>query len=43
MIRPAYRQFLVTAVLLLLGCGLAVAQTDKVYDTRTGAKYHRGK
>jgi hypothetical protein len=41
MLQGASRRLVLAAVLCVLGIGVAFAQTEKVYVTRTGAKYHR--
>ena len=41
MLRAVHRRLVCAAVLLLIAAGVAVAQTEKVYVTKTGAKYHR--
>lgn len=37
----ALRRLVLAVVLFALGVGVAFAQTEKVYVTRTGSKYHR--
>ena len=41
MLRAVHRRLVCAAVLFLVTAGAAVAQTEKVYVTKTGAKYHR--
>ena len=41
MLQGVPRRFVLAAVLFVAGFGVAFAQTEKVYVTRTGSKYHR--
>lgn len=41
MFRAARQRLVLTAVLFVVAVGVALAQTEKVYVTRTNAKYHR--
>ena len=41
MLQGVPRRLVMAAVLLVFGIGVAFAQTEKVYVTRTGSKYHR--
>jgi hypothetical protein len=41
MFRAARQRLVLTAVLFVVAVGPALAQTEKVYVTRTGTKYHR--
>ena len=41
MLQGAPRRLVLAAVLCVLGISAAFAQTEKVYVTRTGSKYHR--
>jgi len=41
MLQGAQRRLVLAAVLFIVGIGAAFAQTEKVYVTRTGTKYHR--
>ena len=41
MFQGAPRRLVLAAVLFIVGIGVAFAQTQKVYVTRTGTKYHR--
>ncbi len=36
------RRILLVAILVIASIGASLAQAEKVYVTRTGAKYHRG-
>jgi hypothetical protein len=40
MLQGAPRRLVLAAVLFVFGVGVAFAQTEKVYVTRTGTKYH---
>ena len=42
MLQRASRRLILAAILFAAGVSAALAQTEKVYVTRTGAKYHRG-
>ena len=41
MLQGPPRRLVLAAVLFVLGFGVAFAQSEKVYVTRTGSKYHR--
>ena len=41
MLRAVHRRLVCAAVLFLVAAGAALAQAEKVYVTKTGAKYHR--
>jgi hypothetical protein len=41
MLRAAHRRLVLTGILLVVTIATALAQTEKVYVTRTGEKYHR--
>jgi hypothetical protein len=41
MLRAAHRRLVLAGILFLVTIGTALAQTEKVYVTRTGTKYHR--
>ena len=41
MFQGARRRLVLAALLFIVGIGAAFAQTEKVYVTRTGTKYHR--
>ena len=41
MFQHARHRLVLSAVLFTLSIGVAFAQTEKVYVTRTGSKYHR--
>jgi len=41
MLQGAPQRLVLAVVLCVVGIGMAFAQTDKVYVTRTGTKYHR--
>jgi hypothetical protein len=41
MLRVAHRRLVLAGILFLVTIGTALAQTEKVYVTRTGTKYHR--
>jgi hypothetical protein len=41
MLQGASRRLILAAILFAVGVSAALAQTEKVYVTRTGAKYHR--
>jgi hypothetical protein len=42
MLQGAQRRLVLAAILCVFGVGAVLAQAEKVYVTRTGAKYHRG-
>jgi hypothetical protein len=41
MLQRALRRLILAAILFTVGVSAALAQTEKVYVTRTGQKYHR--
>ena len=41
MLQRATQRLILAAILFTVGVSAALAQTEKVYVTRTGAKYHR--
>ena len=41
MLRAACRRLVLTGFVFIVAIGFAFSQTEKVYVTRTGAKYHR--
>ena len=41
MLQRVSRRLILAAILFTVGVSAALAQTEKVYVTRTGEKYHR--